>query len=145
MQQIWTQPQASVEDFEQNIDRENFIKICSWILEYYGGTASHKFLLKFNPIFLSLSVEELKKCINMMSHSKSLGVDSLIAFYGFYTNVNSDNFEGLEVDDEVNRYIGKNLLNEHANALMFKQLGLDNAIIKQLKSIVVLEREKQVV
>ncbi len=143
MQQIRTQPATPVEHIEQSIDREEFIRLCSWILEYYGGTASHNFLLKFNDMFLSLSVEELKQCMDMMSHSKSLGIDSLLAFYGFFTNVTADNFEGLNVEDEVRRYIGKNIRNDRVNALQFRNLGLSQNEINRLKNTVSLKREKQ--
>lgn len=143
MQQIRTQPKASVEHIEQNMDRAQFIQLCSWILEYYGGTGSHNFLLKFNRLFLSLSVEELKECMDMMSHAKSLGVDSLIAFYGFFTNVTAESFEGLNVEEEVRRYIGKNIRNDRVNALQFRNLGLSQNEINRLKNTVSLKREKQ--
>jgi len=143
MQQIRTQPTTSVEPIVQSIDKARFIEICSWVLEYYGGTASHNFLLKFNHLFLSLSVEELRACIGMMSHSKSLGTDSLIAFYGFFTNVTAENFEGLNVEDEVQRYIGKNIRNDRVNRLQFRSLGLSEIEINRLKNTVSLEREKQ--
>ena len=143
MQQIRTQPAASVEHIEQNMDRAQFIQLCSWILEYYGGTGSHNFLLKFNRLFLSLSIEELKECIDMMSHSKSLGTDSLIAFYGFFTNVTAASFEGLNVAEEVQRYIGKNIRNDRLNALQFNSLGLSDHEVDRLKNITSIQREKQ--
>ncbi len=144
MQQIWTQPTTSVKHIEQTIDREQFIKICSWVLEYYGGTSSHEFLLKFNHTFLSLSLEELKACIDMMSHSKVRGVESLATFYGFYTNINDvDFFNDLGITEATKPYIDKGYTEDYFHQKKLLYLAISKEDIAALQNAKI-RKEKQV-
>jgi len=136
MQQIWTQPTKSVKHIEQNIDKEQFIKISSWVLEYYGGTSSHEFLLKFNRMFLSLSLEELRGCIDMMSHSKARGVESLATFYGFYTNINDIDFFGeLGIVEAAKPYIGKGYTGDYFHQKKLLYLAISEEDIAALENV----------
>jgi len=144
MQQIWTQPTTSVQHIEQSIDREEFIKICSWVLEYYGGTSSHEFLLKFNRMFLSLSLEELKVCMDMMSHSKARGVESLATFYGFYTNINDfDFFNELGIAEAANPYIDKGYTEDYFHQKKLLYLAISKEDITALQNVTI-RKEKRV-
>ena len=62
MTHIREHPKGAISEFEREISRADFIKITAFVLKNYGGTASHKFLLKYNRLFLSLSLNELQEC-----------------------------------------------------------------------------------
>jgi len=86
MAQIRKHPQGAVSEFESEISRADFIKIAASILKNYGGTASHKFLLKYNQSFLSLDINELQECVALIKDDV-YGLDALVAFYFFFTNI----------------------------------------------------------
>lgn len=139
MQHIWEQPKTSVKDIEQSLDKEQFIKTCSWVLEYYGYTSSHEFLLKFNRIFLSMSIEEWKKCIAMMNHSRVRGIESLVTFYEFYTNISScDVLNELGITDVDSPYFGGGI-DDYSRQLTFSKLAISQQEIDALQNI----RKKQ--
>lgn len=135
MQRIWKHPKTSVEDIEQSIDKEQFITIAAWVLEYYGYTSAHKFLLKFNHILQSMSVEEWKKCIALMNHSRVRGIESLVTFYGFYTNVNSYDFlNELEITDVESPYFAGGM-DDYSLQLIYAQLAISQEDIDALQNV----------
>ncbi len=135
MQRIWKTPKTSLEDVEQSIDKEQFIKISAWILEYYGYTSSHEFLLKFNRTLHAMSIEEWKQCIALMNHSRVRGIESLITFYGFYTNVNSYDFlDELGITDVESPYFGASM-DDYSLQLSFSQLAISQEEIDALQNI----------
>lgn len=135
MQRIWKTPKISIQEIEQSIDKEQFITIAAWVLEYYGYTSAHKFLLKFNHTLQSISVEEWKKCIALMNHSRVRGIESLVTFYGFYTNVNSYDFlEELGITDVESPYFAGEI-DDYSLKFRFSQLDISQEDIEALQNI----------
>lgn len=135
MQRIWKQPKVSVEDIEQGIDKEQFIKISAWILEYYGYTSSHEFLLKFNHTLRSMSIEEWRQCIALMNHSRIRGIESLATFYGFYTNMGSYEFlNELGITDIKSPYFGGGI-DDYSRQLTFSKLAISQQEVDALKNV----------
>jgi len=135
MQRIWKSPKTSLEDIEQNIDKEHFVKISAWILEYYGYTSAHEFLLKFNRRIHAMSIEEWKQCIALMNHSRVRGIESLVTFYGFYTNINSYDFlNELGITDVESPYFGGGI-DDYSKEHTFSKLGITEQEIDALQNI----------
>lgn len=128
---------------ELNINRTDFIELCAWVLKYYGGTASHEFLLKYNQLFLSLSIEELQDCVVLIKQD-SHGLDSLVAFYFFFTNIHSpDFFNELSINKDIyQKYLGNNYQNNPFNKRMLVRLGLEQEEIKALNNLIIRKEKK---
>jgi len=90
IEQIWHHPAKSVTEIEARLSKEQFIDLCSWVLQYYGGSTGDKFLLKFHRSFIKLTVNELREMINEMTYKKEFGVHTLLGFYVQYTYVRDD-------------------------------------------------------
>lgn len=125
MTQIHEHPQDSISEFEGEISRVDFIKIAASILKNYGGTASHKFLLKYNQLFLSLSINELQECVTLIEDDV-YGSDSLVAFYFFFTNIHqADFFDTIGVQEKIyKKYLGNNYHDNPFNKKMLANLNL---------------------
>lgn len=97
VEQIWHQSAESTTHFEEKLTKEEFVELCSWVLQYYGGRTGHEFLLKFHRSFIQLTVNELREMIDNMTYKKSFGIHTLLGFYVQYTTVR---------DDELLRQLG---------------------------------------
>jgi len=101
VEQIWHQPAESVTGIEAELSKEQFVELCSYILQYYGGRTGHEFLLKFHRSFIKLTVNELREMIDNMTYKKEFGVHTLLGFYVQYTYMRDDELlNGLGVTDK---------------------------------------------
>ena len=90
IEQILHQPAEPVANIELKLSKVQFVELCSYILQYYGGRTGHEFLLKFHRSFIKLTVSELREMINEMTYKKEFGVHTLLGFYVQYTYVCDD-------------------------------------------------------
>jgi len=90
IEQILHQPAEPVANIESKLSKVQFVELCSYILQYYGGRTGHEFLLKFHRSFIKLTVSELREMINEMTYKKEFGVHTLLGFYVQYTYVRDD-------------------------------------------------------
>jgi len=144
MAQIREHPQGAVSEFEHEISRADFIKIAASILKNYGGTASHKFLLKYNQSFLSLDINELQVCVALIEDDV-YGLDALVAFYFFFTNIHqADFFDAIGVPEKMyKKYLGNNYHDNPFNKKLLANLNLKPEDITALQNMT-FRQEKRV-
>lgn len=108
-----------------NVNDNNFVQITAWILRNYSRTNSHKFLLKFNEIFIHLKLHELRKCVQLIDNDV-LGLDNLTAFYFFFTDINTaDFFETINIPPKIyNKYIGNYYQDNPFNKKLIISVGV---------------------
>ena len=143
MTQIQEHPQGAVSEFEGEISRTDFIKIAASILKNYGGTASHKFLLKYNQLFLSLSINELQECVALIKDDV-YGLDALVAFYFFFTNIHqADFFDTIGIQENIyKKYLGNNYHDNPFNKKMLANLNLKPEDITALQNATFIQEKR---
>jgi len=144
MTHIREHPKGAVSEFEREISRADFIKIAAFVLKNHGGTASHKFLLKYNQLFLSLSINELKECV-VLIEDDVYGLDALVAFYFFFTNIHqADFFEDISIQEKIyKKYLGNNYHDNPFNKKLLVNLNLKPENIAALQNVT-FRQEKRV-
>jgi len=144
MTHIREHPQGAVSEFEGKISRTDFIKITAFILKNYGGTASHKFLLKYNQLFLSLSIIELQECVALIEDDV-YGLDALVAFYFFFTNIHqADFFDAINIQEKIyKKYLGNDYHDNPFNKKLLANLNLKPEDITALQNMT-FRQEKRV-
>lgn len=139
-QQIITQirenPLSPITEFGNKIDKDNFIETSAWILQNYGGTTCHKFLIKFNEPFIKLNLNELKECVQLIDNDV-LGLDVLTAFYFFFTDITeADFFDELNIPQKIyGKYIGNNYHDNPFNKKLLISFGLEPDTIFSLQNM----------
>ena len=144
MTHIREHPKGAISEFEREISRTDFIKITAFVLKNYGGTASHKFLLKYNRLFLSLSLNELQECVVLIENDM-YGLDALVAFYFFFTNIHqADFFDTIGIQEDIyKKYLGNNYHDNPFNKKLLTNLNLNPEDITALQNMT-FRQEKRV-
>lgn len=143
MTQIQENSQSAVHEFESKISRADFIKIAASILKNYGGTASHKFLLKYNQSFLSLGISELQECVALIENDV-YGLDALVAFYFFFTNIHqADFFDTIGIQEKIyKKYLGNNYHDNPFNKKLLANLNLKPEDITALQNATFVQEKR---
>ena len=95
-------PESKISAVFDSLENMNKKEIVSFILQHYGGSLSHDFLLKIHKVVLDFKCSDWNALFNLIDYNESLGKEALYTFFIFHTSLRDiDYFEAIGIKQEI--------------------------------------------
>lgn len=85
---IIQKPKNSISEYVSDMETEDYKTLLTSILNNYGGSFAHSYLLKEIDFTLTLDLKQIEDIILEMPSNNSLGIYTIYEFYIFHTKTN---------------------------------------------------------